>query len=88
MNLLKDRTDKSITLNENTPMKLSTLMLASLMTLASAAAFAEDGSERMKEYYNNFTFTQQSVHGTNEQTAAADGKTSKTSTTDQEQPKS
>ncbi|MBA2924401.1 hypothetical protein G9Q84_16055 [Pseudomonas sp. P7] len=69
-------------------MKLSTLMLASLMTLASAAAFAEDGSERAKEYYNNFTFMQQKVHGTNEQTASADDTSSKTSTTNQEQPKS
>jgi hypothetical protein len=69
-------------------MKLSTLMLASLMTLASAAAFAEGGSERSKAFYNNFTFIQQKTHGTNEQTAAADGKTIETRTNDQEQPKS
>ncbi|CRM82247.1 hypothetical protein ACJ6YJ_26825 [Pseudomonas marginalis] len=69
-------------------MKLSTLMLASLMTLGSAAAFAEGGSERSKEFYNNFTFTQQTLHGTVEQTASADGKTPNTNTTEQEQPKS
>ncbi|PHX37855.1 hypothetical protein AO284_03160 [Pseudomonas sp. NZIPFR-PS2] len=55
-------------------MKLSTLVLASLMTLTSAAAFAEGGSERSKEFYNNFTFMQQKTHGTAEQTAQADGK--------------
>ncbi|NWA44635.1 hypothetical protein HX871_31280 [Pseudomonas reactans] len=55
-------------------MKLSTLVLASLMTLTSAAAFAEGGSERSKEFYNNFTFIQQKTHGTAEQTAQADGK--------------
>lgn len=69
-------------------MKLSTLMLASLMTLSSAAAFAEGGAERSKEFYNNFTFMQQKTHGTTEQTASADGKTPKTNTAEQEQPKS
>ena len=73
-------------------MKLSTLMLASLMTLSSAAAFAEGGAERSKEFYNNFTFTQQKLHGSNEQTASADGKTLKRDTADQSsteaQPKS
>ena len=73
-------------------MKLSTLMLAGLITLTSAAAFAEGGSERSKEFYNNFTFMQQKVHGTNEQTASADGKTLKHDTVDQSsaepQPKS
>jgi len=38
-------------------MKPSILMLAGLLTLTSAAAFAEGGSERSKEFYNNFTFT-------------------------------
>lgn len=42
-------------------MKLSTLMLAGLMTLTSAAAFAEGGSERSKEFYNNFTFMQEKI---------------------------
>lgn len=69
-------------------MKLSTLMLASLITLTSAAAFAEGGSERSKAFYNDFTFTQQQLHGTTEQTASADGKTLKNDTSDQEQPKS
>ncbi|MGB3124924.1 MAG: hypothetical protein WBB95_14020 [Pseudomonas sp.] len=64
-------------------MKLSTLMLAGLMTLTSAAAFAEGGSERSKEFYNNFAFTQQEIHGTNQQTAMADGKDVKTNTVEQ-----
>jgi hypothetical protein len=73
-------------------MKLSTLMLAGLITLTSSAAFAEGGSERSKEFYNNVTFMQQKTHGTNEQTASADGKTLKRDTVDQSsaepQPKS
>ncbi|MGH8452089.1 hypothetical protein [Pseudomonas sp.] len=64
-------------------MKLSTLMLASLMTLTSVAAFAEGGSERSKEFYNNFNLVQQQTHGTTEQTAAADGKSVKTSTVEE-----
>mgnify|MGYP003600313493 CR=1 FL=1 len=64
-------------------MKLSTLMLASLMTLTSVAAFAEGGSERSKEFYNNFTFMQQQTHGTTDQTAIADGKNVKSSTVEQ-----
>lgn len=64
-------------------MKLSTLMLASLMTLTSAAAFAEGGSERSKEFYNNFTFMQQKTHRTAEQTAQADGKNVKKEAADQ-----
>lgn len=58
-------------------MKLSTLMLATLMTLTSAAAFAEGGSERSKAFYNDFAFMQQKTHGTTEQTAQADGKNMK-----------
>ncbi|CAI2796914.1 MULTISPECIES: hypothetical protein [Pseudomonas] len=58
-------------------MKLSTLMLATLMTLTSAAAFAEGGSERSKAFYNDFAFMQQKTHGTAEQTAQADGKNMK-----------
>ncbi|WP_116078537.1 hypothetical protein [Pseudomonas sp. OV577] len=69
-------------------MKLSTLMLASLITLTSAAAFAEGGSERSKAFYNDFAFVQQELHGTAEQTASADGKTLKSDTADQAQPKS
>ncbi|SFI71606.1 MULTISPECIES: hypothetical protein [unclassified Pseudomonas] len=64
-------------------MKLSTLMLASLMTLTSAAAFAEGGSERSKAFYNDFTFVQQKTHGTAAQTALADGKNVKKETADQ-----
>ncbi len=64
-------------------MKLSTLMLASLMTLTSAAAFAEGGSERSKEFYKNFTFMQQQAHGTTERTASADGKDFKKVTVEQ-----
>ncbi len=64
-------------------MKLSTLMLASLMTLTSAAAFAEGGSERSKEFYNNFTFMQQKTHSIAEQTAQADGKNAKKEVTGQ-----
>ncbi|WP_248732690.1 hypothetical protein [Pseudomonas sp. MWU13-2517] len=64
-------------------MKLSTLMLAGLMTLTSAAAFAEGGAERSKAFYNDFSFTQQQTHGTAEQTALADGKTEKSSTVEQ-----
>ena len=64
-------------------MKLSTLMLAGLMALTSAAAFAEDGSERSKEFYDNFTFMQQKIHGTTEQTASADGKDFKNVTAEQ-----
>lgn len=63
-------------------MKLSTLMLASLMTLTSAAAFAEGGSERSKAFYNDFAFMQQKTHGTADQTALADGKNEKKEATD------
>ncbi|MFC6338181.1 hypothetical protein GIR22_20870 [Pseudomonas sp. CCM 7891] len=52
-------------------MKLSTLILASLMPLTSIAAFAEGGSERSKEYYNNFTFIQEKTHGPTEKIASA-----------------
>lgn len=69
-------------------MKLSTLMLASLMTLTSAAAFAEGGSERSKQFYNDFAFSQQQIHSSEQQTALADGKNPKTETADQQQPKS
>ncbi len=55
-------------------MKLSTVLLASLMTLTSAAAFAEGGSERSKEFYKHFTVSQSQIHGTKDRIAAADGK--------------
>lgn len=67
-------------------MKLSTLMLAGLMTLTSAAAFAEGGSERSKEFYANFNFMQNKAQGKTEQTASSDVKDVKTD--DTQQPKS
>lgn len=67
-------------------MKLSTLMLAGLMTLTSAAAFAEGGAERSKEFYANFKFMQDNDQSKNEQTASSDVKTLKTD--DTQQPKS
>ena len=67
-------------------MKLSTLMLAGLMTLTSAAAFAEGGSERSKEFYANFNLIQDTAHGKAEQTASSDVKQLKTD--DTQQPKS
>ena len=72
-------------------MKLSTVLLASLMTLTSAAAFAEGGSERSKEFYKSFAFEQNQLHSTNERIAAADGKDVKPvtaeKTTAEQQPK-
>lgn len=67
-------------------MKLSTLMLAGLMTLTSAAAFAEGGSERSKEFYANFKFMQNAAHGQTQQTVATDVKQLKSG--DTAQPKS
>ncbi|WP_395607763.1 hypothetical protein [Pseudomonas sp. B22129] len=64
-------------------MKLSTLMIAGLMTLTSAAAFAEGGSERSKQFYKDFTFVQQQTHGNKQQTAMADGKSLKSNTVEQ-----
>ena len=73
-------------------MKLSTLMLASLITLGSTAAFAEGGAERAKAHYDNFTFMQNQLHSTNERVAAADGKDMKMDTVEEtntdQQPKS
>ncbi len=77
-----------LTLNGNTAMKLSTLMLATLMTLSSAAAFAEGGAERSKAFYENFAFTQERTHDTTEQTASTDNKTLKRINADGEQPES
>ena len=53
-------------------MKLSTLMLAGVLGLTSAAAFAEGGAERVKEHFDNFSFTQKQIHSDAEQTAATD----------------
>lgn len=35
-------------------MKTSTAILAGLLALGSASAFAEGGAERMRHYYDNF----------------------------------
>lgn len=67
-------------------MKLSTLMLAGLMTLTSAAAFAEGGSERTKAFYANFNFMQKIANEKAQQTAATDAKPLKSN--DAQQPKS
>jgi len=73
-------------------MKLSTLMLAGLMTLASATAFAEGGAERSREFYADFKFMQDKTHGKTEQTAANDAKNLKpvpaTQNSAEQQPKS
>lgn len=73
-------------------MKLSTLMLAGLMGLTSVAAFAEGGSERVKEYFNDFSFSQKQIHDDAEHTASVDTKDAKSGSVEQaqdtEQPKS
>ncbi|PQZ84384.1 MULTISPECIES: hypothetical protein [Pseudomonas] len=73
-------------------MKLSTLMLASLITLGSTAAFAEGGAERAKAHYDNFTFMQQKTYGSADQTVVADSKKAQKDTddktSDEQQPKS
>lgn len=56
-------------------MKLSTLMLAGLMTLTTTAAFAEGGSERSKEFYANFKFMQDKAQDSAQQTASSGAKT-------------
>ncbi len=66
-------------------MKRSTLMLAGLMSLTSLAAFAEGGSERVKEHFDNFSFDQKQIHGSAEQTAAADAKGIKSGSAEQAQ---
>ncbi len=72
-------------------MKLTTVMLASLITLTSAAAFAEGGAERSKAFYKNFNLTQTQIHGTQDRIAAADGndikKDSIKQSADENQPK-
>lgn len=44
-------------------MKRSTLILAVLMTLGSASAFAEGGAERMRYYYGTLRYNQQLALG-------------------------
>ncbi|NBF02073.1 hypothetical protein GV819_07180 [Pseudomonas sp. Fl5BN2] len=54
-------------------MKLSTLVLSGLILAGSSAAFAEGGSERVQQFYENFRVSQQQVHGDKtENTAQAD----------------
>ena len=67
-------------------MKISTLILAGLMTLTSAAAFAEGGSERSRKFYANFNFMQKQAQEKAEQTASSDVKHLKAD--DTQQPKS
>ncbi|MDQ0654628.1 hypothetical protein [Pseudomonas cedrina] len=67
-------------------MKISTLILAGLMTLTSAAAFAEGGSERSRQFYANFNFMQEQAQEKAEQTASSDVKHLKAD--DTQQPKS
>ena len=51
-------------------MKITTAMLAGLLALGSASAFAEGGAERMRHYFDNFP-----VHHTqSEQTSDASAK--------------
>ncbi|ABA74323.1 hypothetical protein K7459_19975 [Pseudomonas fluorescens] len=47
-------------------MKTTTAILAGLLTLASASAFAEGGAERMRHYWANFP-----VHSAQSQQAEA-----------------
>ena len=44
-------------------MKRSTLILAVLMTLGSASAFAEGGAERMRYYFETLRYNQQLALG-------------------------
>ncbi|MGJ7513676.1 hypothetical protein ACSFE6_04980 [Pseudomonas baetica] len=44
-------------------MKSTTLILAVLMTLGSASAFAEGGAERMRYYYETLHYNQQVALG-------------------------
>jgi hypothetical protein len=53
-------------------MKLSTLFLAGLMTISSAAVFAEGGAERSRQYWDNFKLSQQQVQGKSDNTVSAD----------------
>ncbi|CAI8709496.1 hypothetical protein KW849_18060 [Pseudomonas sp. PDM26] len=44
-------------------MKRTTLILAGLMALGSASAFAEGGAERMRYYYESLRLAQQQALG-------------------------
>ncbi|MGH8385773.1 MAG: hypothetical protein ACRESJ_09775 [Pseudomonas sp.] len=45
-------------------MKCTTLILAVLVTLGSASAFAEGGAERMRYYFETLRYNQQVALGT------------------------
>lgn len=54
-------------------MKISTLVLSGLILAGSSAAFAEGGSERVQQFYENFRVNQQQIHGNqNANTAKSD----------------
>lgn len=53
-------------------MKRSTFILTTLITLGSASAFAEDGSERSLQFWENFRVSQQQTHGVVETTASSE----------------
>ncbi|VVN89607.1 hypothetical protein [Pseudomonas fluorescens] len=53
-------------------MKLSTLILAGLMTVSSATVFAEGGAERIRQHWDNFKLSQQHVHGKADSMASVD----------------
>ncbi|MBC2658640.1 hypothetical protein H7A76_24645 [Pseudomonas sp. MSSRFD41] len=54
-------------------MKLSTLVLTGLILAGSNAAFAEGGSERVQQFYENFRVNQQQIAGNqNANTAKSD----------------
>lgn len=53
-------------------MKISTLLLAALMTASTSAAFAEGGAERSREFWDTFKVSQQQLHGNAEQRLAAE----------------
>ncbi|MDI2589950.1 hypothetical protein NYP20_15680 [Pseudomonas sp. N3-W] len=53
-------------------MKRTTLILASLLTFASASAFAEGGAERMNYYWANVLTNQQQTQSKTEASVALD----------------
>lgn len=53
-------------------MKRSTFILATLITLGSTSAFAEDGSERSQQFWDNFRVSQQQTHSAVETTASSE----------------
>lgn len=69
-------------------MKLSTIVLSGLILVGSSAAFAEGGSERVQQFYQNFRVNQQQIHGTQTANTAETEKqqsTSQYSTSDAKQ---